>query len=224
MNLKITLMLISAVMLMMLGAGAASAYIGYLMGREALKVVTQPNTNSENNLDRQKPVGGTHKGLTVIEERSVLINVYNHIQQKKQSGKYLEQSSVKKSPPKKPDKQILQSDLFPLSNQSNNVTMAITQARIEGNSVTLDVNLKNESERTVRFLYSFLDVRDEQNRPLSAIADGLPGKLPPNGQNFSGKFIIPATLLENTRKISLTLKDYPEQNLILQLNSVPVAR
>ena len=61
---------------MMLIAGAGSAYIGYFMGREALKVVTQPEIDSDNNLN-QKPLGGKHKGLKLIKERDVLVNVYN---------------------------------------------------------------------------------------------------------------------------------------------------
>jgi hypothetical protein len=61
---------------MMLIAGVGSAYIGYFMGREALKVVTQPEVNSDNNLN-QKPAGGKYKGLKMIEEKDILVKVYN---------------------------------------------------------------------------------------------------------------------------------------------------
>lgn len=224
MNLKVTLLLISAILLMMLGAGGASAYIGYLMGREALKVVTQPDTNSEKSIDRKKPVGGSHKGLTIIDERTILIKVYNQIHHKKKSSSNQEQSSSTKkiSAKVKDSNYTIKPSYFPLKNQSQGVTMEISQARREGNSLMLDVNLKNESSQPVRFLYSFLDVRDEQNHPLSAIAEGLPGEIPANGENFAGKLIIPLVLLDQAQKISLTLEDYPEQRLKLELNSIPV--
>ena len=58
-------------------AGFASSYIGYFMGREALKVVTQPDVNTKDNTLNQKPLGGEHKGLKIIEEQEVLKQVYN---------------------------------------------------------------------------------------------------------------------------------------------------
>lgn len=226
MKSKVTFLLILAILLMMLGAGTASAYIGYLMGREALKVVTQPDTDSEQAIDRKKPLGGSHKGLKIIEEKSILIDVYNYTHQKEQSSSGMEEQSFAKPLAETVTKPSLpiKPEFFPVKDQSGNVTMEVAQAKLEGNSVMLDVNLKNEGSQAVRFLYSFLDVRDEQNRPLSAIADGLPGEIPPNGQTFQGKFIIPVTLLNNSRNISLTLKDYPEQKLTLQLNSIPITR
>ena len=76
MKIRVNLWLPILLFLMMLIAGAGSAYIGYFMGREALKVVTQPEIDSDNNLN-QKPLGGKHKGLKLIKERDVLVNVYN---------------------------------------------------------------------------------------------------------------------------------------------------
>lgn len=222
MKLKVTLSMIFVILLMMLGAGGVSAYIGYLMGREALKAVTQPDTDSEQSINEKKPVGGSHKGLKIIKEKTVLVNVYNRIQQKKASS-YQEQSLIDRdNTPAKPN--LIKPEYFPLQHQSGGVTMEIAQVKREGNSVMLSVNLRNESTKAVRFLYSFLDVRDEQNRPLSAIADGLPGKIPPNGEIFRGRFMIPIILLDNARNVSLTLKDYPEQKLKLELTSIPIAQ
>lgn len=215
MKLKITISLVFVILLMMLGAGGASAYIGYLMGREALKVVTQPDTDSEQSSERKKPPGGSHKGLTIIEENTVLVDVYNHIQQ---NSSYREQSFIEDTL----DRSTASSAYFPLQHRSGGVTMEIAQAKREGNSVALSVNLKNESPKVVRFLYSFLDVRDDRDRPLSAIAEGLPGEIPPNGEIFQGRFIIPIILLDNSRNISLTLRDYPEQKLKLELSSIPI--
>ena len=225
MNLKVTLLFLLAALLLMLGAGGASAYIGYLMGREALKVVTQPDTDSERNLSSQKPIGGSHKGLNIIEERTILVNVYDHIYQKR-SFPYQEQSltSTTVNASKAQKDSSIKPQNFPLTDKSQGVSLEISQAKIEGSSVVLDVNLKNESSQAVRFLYSFLDLRDEDNRPLSAIADGLPGEIPPDGKSYAGEFIIPVTLLNNSQQISLSLQDYPEQRLTLQIDAIPVAR
>ena len=64
-------------------------------------------------------------------------------------------------------------------------------------------------------------MRDDRGRALSAIADGLPGELPANGEKFSGTLRIPTVLLDRSQKISLTLTDYPEQNLELKLKDIP---
>ena len=76
MKIRVNLWLPILLFLMMLIGGSISAYIGYFMGREALKVVTQPEIDSSNNLN-QKPLGGKHKGLKLIKEQDVLVNVYN---------------------------------------------------------------------------------------------------------------------------------------------------
>jgi hypothetical protein len=222
MKLKVTLSMILVILLMMLGAGGASAYMGYLMGREALKAVTQPETDSEQT-NEKKPVGGSHKGLNIIQEKTVLVNVYNFIHQK-QTSSDREQSLIERNKTSEKPNNLIKPESFPLTHRSSGVTMEIAQAKREGNSVTLSVNLKNESTSAVRFLYSFLDVRDEQNRPLSAIADGLPGEIPPNGEIFQGRFMIPVVLLDNAQNVSLTLKDYPEQKLKLELSSIPISQ
>lgn len=223
MNLKVTFLLILSILLIMLGAGGVSAYIGYFMGREALKVVTQPDGSPEQAIDRKKPLGGDHKGLSIIDEQTILANVSNHIN-KKQSladpSNFLEEEPVLNTALQ--GDQILP-DKFPIRTQSEGITIEVIRARKEIRAVALDVSLQNKGDKPIRFLYSFLDVRDEQNRPISAIVDGLPGELPPNERKFQGTFIIPSTLLENSQTVSLSLQDYPEQKINLQLDSIPVA-
>ena len=52
----------------MLVAGGGSAYIGYQMGEEALKGVTQPDANSDQSLKKDRVIG-KYKGLKLISER-----------------------------------------------------------------------------------------------------------------------------------------------------------
>ena len=76
MKVRVNFWLTIFLFLMMLLAGVASSYVGYFMGREALKVVTQPDINSED-VSSDKPLGGKHKGLKIIKEKDILTKVYN---------------------------------------------------------------------------------------------------------------------------------------------------
>lgn len=82
MKIRVNLWLTIFLFLMMLVAGVASSYVGYFMGREALKVVTQPDIDSDDNTRNQKPLGGEYKGLEIIKEKDVLLKVYNIINTK----------------------------------------------------------------------------------------------------------------------------------------------
>ena len=221
MSWKSTLILTSALFLTMLVAGSGSAYISYRIGEEALKGVTQPDVSSDRSLKKEKIVGN-YRGLQLIREREILVNVYNLTH----GTKKFKNTSDKKS--KKKSEQLInfkQNKAFvPIIDKADGVSMEIIQAQQSGNSLLLDVTLKNEGSKAVRFLYSFLDVRDDRGRALSAISDGLPGELPANGKKFHGTLRIPTVLLDNAQKISVTLTDYPEQKLELKLKDIPVIR
>lgn len=75
MKIRVKLWLTIFLFSIMLLASLASLYIGYFMGSEALKVVTQPDINSDNQDLDQKPLGGRHKGLKIIEEDKILQQV-----------------------------------------------------------------------------------------------------------------------------------------------------
>lgn len=82
MKIRVNLWLTVFLFLMMLAGGIASSYIGYFMGREALKVVTQPEIDTQADITRnQKPLGGEHKGLKIIDEKKILTKVYNIVHQ-----------------------------------------------------------------------------------------------------------------------------------------------
>lgn len=228
-NLQSTFVLVFVLLLMMLLGGLVSAYIGFLMGTEALKVVTQPDINTQEPITKNKSRVSSYKGLEIIEEREVLVNVYDHIynQTKKEQDRKSQtsQTQSKSSLVKNQDElESVPSGFVPLKDSSGGVTIEVSQAKFQGDSLILGVNLKNESSNSVRFLYSFMDIKDDQNRTLSAITEGLPGELPANGEEFQGNLIVPLSLLNNSRNISLTLKDYPEQELELKLEKISVIR
>ena len=225
MKFRVSLWLTITLFVMMLSAGIASGCLGYYMGREALKAVTQPDVSSEDPLVKSKPVGGKYKGLKIVNEKAILLKVYNHIHNKDQNRRSHQQVPLKNKANlvERQSEKKINSSLFPLSNQSEGVTLKVENAEFQGGSLLLNLSLKNEGKETVSFLYSFLDVRDDRARPLSAIPDRLPGDLPANGELYSGVLRIPKVLLENTKYISLTMTNYPERTLELKLPQIPIS-
>ena len=105
---------------------------------------------------------------------------------------------------------------------AGSVVMRVLSAQEEGGSVVLAVTLQNNSDRVVRFLYSFLNVTDDAGRAVSASAEGLPGELPPDGQSYQGAIRIPAVFLSGAGSVSVSLSDYPSQTTRLYVPNIPV--
>jgi hypothetical protein len=233
----------------MIAAGSVSGYSAYVLGRGSLKGVTQPDINPTKKLASNKSSSEKPNQLTFVSERDVIVKVYDHIHQ--QGGTAGEDKPDTETDSKK-EKDTEEKDTegtetpanddftkatnsedasfikppidLPIRGKDQDVTMEIVNISQEAGSLSLDVNLKNDGRKSVRFLYSFLDVRDDQDRALSAITDGLPGELPANGESFSGTVKIPTALLEDTQKISLILTDYPDQKLQLKISDIPVVK
>ncbi|MBE9169270.1 hypothetical protein IQ238_17650 [Pleurocapsales cyanobacterium LEGE 06147] len=225
MVLRSTLLLTLAILAMMLTAGTMSAYIGFVIGSQALRAITQPDLSTDRKSNKQQQVDGQHKGLTIIDEKEILSEVENKINVKQKQSRLKQQAKEeKKSVARIQQQQEAESSSFPLRDTAGGVTLEVLQAHRQGDSLLLDVNLKNEGSETVNFLYSFLELKDDRGRFISVIPDNLPGQLPANGQNFTGTLKIPTVLLDNAQSLSLTLTDYPAQKLELKLTNIPVTR
>ncbi|HEY9852281.1 MAG TPA: hypothetical protein V6D28_22600 [Leptolyngbyaceae cyanobacterium] len=229
MKLNSTVALTLILLVLMLGAGFVSGMWGFALGYEALKGVNQPDTRpTARGKNNQDTAPGTQK-LVFLKEADILKSVRVRIQQANQQKQTKAQNtdedsnnSAKSVAETQNSPSSVVNAAFPIISQDRAVTLAIRSVRQQPGSLLLDVSLKNEGSQTIKFLYSFLDVTDNQGRPLSASAEGLPGELPPNGQTFSGTVSIPATVLDGTDKVSLTLTDYPDQQLKLQTAGIPV--
>lgn len=101
--------------------------------------------------------------------------------------------------------------------------MEVLSVRKKGESVLLNVKLKNEGANSVEFLSNRLNVTDDRDRALFATTNGLPPDLPANGKEFSGVVTVPTALWEGARTLSLTLTDYPDGTLQLKIPKIPVA-
>ncbi|MCJ2541645.1 hypothetical protein [Thermostichus vulcanus] len=105
---------------------------------------------------------------------------------------------------------------------SGQVSMQVLSARREGGQVVLNVAMQNNSAETVRFLYSFMNITDDNGRAINALTQGLPGELPPNSQVFQGTIRIPASSLAGSRALSVSLADYPSRRHQLRVSGIPV--
>lgn len=231
MKLNSTVLLTLILLTTMLGAGCISAVWGFTVGHEALKAVTQPDARPTSKIKIRKRKSQQQSAVVMLKEEDILTSVKariegmgKNVKPEKRPQAQNKQSNSKQPPAQ--NTQVAAADVpqpgFPITSQNQGVTLEVASARYSGGALLLKVNFKNEGSKTVRFLYSFLDVMDDQGRALSANTEGLPGELPANGKTFSGVVSIPTFLLDDVKKISLKLTDYPDQQLQLQMSDIPV--
>ncbi|HEY9904944.1 MAG TPA: hypothetical protein V6D43_21340 [Candidatus Sericytochromatia bacterium] len=239
MKFNSTVALTLILLAMMLGAGFVSAMWGFTIGHEALKGVTQPDVRPTKKLAENQQVSLGKEGVPILREEDILVNVNEYIKgkikdSKSENAEEKDNQADKTQSQQKPTPtpSATQASFtttnpslkLPVKSQDRGVTLEVRSATQQGGSLLLNVSLKNDGTNPVRFLYSFLNVTDDQGRALSAITEGLPGELPPNSEAFSGTVSIPTALLEDAKKLSLTLTDYPDQKLQLKMSEIPVAR
>ena len=233
MKINSTVTLTFTLLVMMLGAGVTSGFWSYTLGSTALKGVTQPDVSPTKKLAGDSAEEASAGKSLIIPENEILNKVNSHITKSKNTAKSDSSKTEGDSfiePTNSADDSTLEVKAvdgesqvkLPIKSEDQGVLLEVVNITKKGGSLLLDVNLKNDGVKAVRFLYSFLEVKDEKGRSLSAITDGLPGEVPANNVNFSGTVKIPTALLENAKKLSLTLTDYPDQKLELKLADIPV--
>ena len=232
MKINSTVLLTLTLLILMLGAGSVSAFLGFEMGSSALKGVTTPDGRPTSKFPNSKTNNSQQLGVTLLKEDEILKIVKARIEGKTKaakSEKLEENDEDTRSSRQKPKEQpaVVAEKLqpgFPVTAESEGVTFAVQSVRYSGGDLLMRVNMQNKGSDSVRFLYSFLDVSDEKGRTLSASTEGLPSELPPDSPAVSGTVIIPTALLDDVNKISLSLTDYPAQRLKLEVLNVPVER
>lgn len=218
-------------LLAMCGVGFASATWGFNLGRDALKGVTQPEFNPTQDR-RARASDDPNRDPTQVK----LLDEVTILQQvaAKTSGQSPPAQATTASAPAQPSPSPavtpddpaegtrLTSGQLPKSTVSENVTLTVVGMREQEGSLILEVEMQNKGDRPVQFLYTFLDATDDQGRPLSAIAQGLPGEISAQSDPVRGEISIPTVLLDDVRSINLTLTDYPDQQLQLQLTDLTI--
>jgi hypothetical protein len=228
MVLNSTVVLTLTLLALMFGAGVTSSVYGFTLGREALKGTTQPDVRPSNNASGKAGTPANKDQVSILKEKDILKTVKARTEgrdpDKIAAQNVKDKASPKPATAKKPAPGQNANAKFPMNSRDGGITLEVSAANQRGNSMLLDVTMKNEGSQAVRFLYSFLNVTDNQGRVLSATAEDLPAELPPNGQVFYGTVTIPIALLENAKELSLTLTDYPGQKLQLQIAGIPVPK
>lgn len=230
MVLNSTVVLTLILLTLMFGAGVTSSVWGFTLGREALKGTTQPDVRPSSNAGGKQGTSAKTDQVSILKEKDILKIVKARVEGRDpekiaaQAKAKTDKASSKAATAKKPAAAASPGAKFPMNSRDGGITLEVSGANQRGNSLLLDVSMKNEGSQAVRFLYSFLNVTDNQNRTLSATAEDLPAELPPNGQIFYGTVSIPTALLENAKEVSLTLTDYPGQKLQLQIAGIPIPK
>ncbi|MBW4477976.1 MAG: hypothetical protein KME54_14195 [Tolypothrix brevis GSE-NOS-MK-07-07A] len=231
MKLNSTVLLTLILLTLMLGAGSVSAFWGFTLGSSALKGVTTPDGRPTTKFASSKANSAQHQAVTLLREEEILKVVKSRIEGKSKAAKAKksddedEENTTKPKPQETPTEAEEKPQAgFPITAESEKVTISVQSARYSGGDLLLRVKMQNKGADSVRFLYSFLDVTDDKGRTLSASTDGLPAELPANGPTFSGTVSIPTPLLDDVKSISLALTDYPDQKLKLEVPNIPVER
>ncbi|ARV58252.1 hypothetical protein BZZ01_06040 [Nostocales cyanobacterium HT-58-2] len=234
MKLNSTVLLTLILLILMLGAGSVSAFWGFTLGSAALKGVTAPDARPTTKFTSSKSAKEQHTGLALLREEEILKIVKARIEGKTKTAKSKKQEDddeeINSSKPKQEEKPLAVAEQekpqegFPINTESEGVNLSVQSARFSGGALLLKVKMQNKGKDSVRFLYSFLDVSDDKGRTLSASTDGLPSELPANGPTYSGTVSIPTPLLDDVKRISLALTDYPAQKLRLEVSNIPVQR
>ena len=232
MKFQTTLAFTFLLLLAMFGAGTVSALYGFTVGYEALKGVKQPEGNPSQQLirSRQPDNGETEpaENLEFVSERSIIVSVYDQIQAQE---KELQKATTSATPEKdefieaaEPPAETGDQKTFPLTTSADDVTLEIVSGQLSGNDWLMEVNLQNNGQEAVNFLYNFLEIKTETGRLLSTQMDGLPNEIPANRQKYAGTIRIPAVILDETKTLSLQLQDYPDREISLELSQIPVIR
>ena len=219
MKLNSTVALTLILLVSMVVAGLVSASWGSSLGREALKGITQPDTRPGNNKPGNRAGNSRREELAVLPESDIIANV--KVRMNGGVDKDLKASpAASTKTTSTPDSKAQ----LPMTATSEDVVLEVKSARQKGESLVLTVSLRNGGKQPIRFVYDALNVTDEQGRTLKASTQGLPAELPAASSAFPGTISIPASLLEGVQKVSLSLTDYPDKRLQLQLSNIPLVR
>lgn len=211
-TIGLTLILLAS----MLIAGVLSGVAGTSLGREALKGITQPDTRPNNLANRKGAL--PRNEVLILPEDKIIANVKARVS----GGKVA--AVAAKPVSSEPSNVATAQAKFPLTTESEDVTLEIRSVQQQGDSLVISVGLRNANKDPVKFLYSFLVVKDNQGRTLSANTEGLPSELPADNQVYAGVIRLPIASIDKAEKLSLSLSNYPDQKVQLEAANIPVVR
>ncbi len=223
MKLNSTATFTFVLLFLMVGAGVASSMGGFSLGSQALKGVRQPDSrpNKAGSSDSPKRTLGQAE-ITLLKEEDILKAAKEKVNSSLKAGAKPDPANQKDPLKEAPDSKKVASKQFPYVGKDKKVTIEITAIRRQEDTVIFDLALKNDSSKTVKFLYSFLSITDDQGRLLNGETTGLPPELAPESDRVTGTVKVSSSLLSTASKVSFQLSDYPDQKIQLEVSDVPV--
>jgi len=195
-----------------------TAVIGYYLGRDSLRGVSQPVVNPI--LGNTLSQGGQERP-TILDEAEIIARTEALIAEMSDTSTEREIVPAPANPAA-PEPQPTEQSRLPIVAEDKGVRLEIRSLQSIGPDLVLNVTLKNDSSQGIQFIYTFLEVKDDQGNLLSALTEGLPTDLPAGSDLATGVITIPKSLLANTKTISLRLASYPNQDVQLQAANIPV--
>lgn len=208
-----------------LGLGILSAVLGFLFGHESLKGVTQPDMN---------PFAGgaapqqqfPRQGNFLLKESEILAkveretkNISKPDEPKKPAQEAKDANQKDPAKPSASPSPVTQTSL-PISVQSQGMRLEVRSLSADSDGLTLEVTMQNGGAKEVQFLYDFLDISDNQSLFLSTEVRGLPTKFAPKSESFSGVIKVFGASADSVKWLSLSLADYPDQNIELKIPKI----
>lgn len=223
MKLNSTATFTFALLILMITAGVASSMGGFSLGSAALKGVTQPDSRpnkSSSNANKARSAGQAE--ITLMREDEILKAAKEKVNTSLKAGAKVDPGDSKDKIKEEPDDKKSTAGKFPFTHKDKGVTFEVTASRRQDETVIFDLAIKNDSAETVKFLYSFLTVTDDQGRILSGETTGLPPEFAAGSDRSTGTLKVSSSLLANATKVSLQLSDYPNQKVQLEISDIPV--
>jgi hypothetical protein len=216
----------------MVGIGILSSSWGYALGREALKGITQPDTRPGSSLLNAEAIPPRREAVALLSEEEILADVKAHVTQYTDANRPVVTVTEPQDNPSDAQTPIMEAEesfisatapgQLPVSDEDQGVMFQVLTVRQERDALVLDVSVQNQGDETYRFLYSFMELEDDQGRMFSGNTEGLPTDLRAGDGPFYGTVSLPIALLDGANSLSLSLTDYPDQQLNLQIPQIPL--
>ncbi|WP_233501405.1 DUF3426 domain-containing protein [Acaryochloris thomasi] len=210
----------------MLTIGAVCGLTGYSMGYQSLRGITQPALNPVLNGGGDSSKRRPQQGASLLSEKEIVAKVKTKTRgaKKPTAQKPKPKPSPQESNKEESDKAKKDSkpQSFPVKTEAKGMNLEVRSLSQDEDGLVLNVALQNNSSKPVQFVYTFLDVVDDQGQALLAEAQGLPADFQANSETFYGTIKILDVSGDNIERVSLTLTDYPDQAIKLEALNIPV--
>lgn len=211
--------LLLAVVVLLVGAG--TSVFGFRFGQNALQEVNTPRSVVA---DNRKPLG---KSQGLLRESDILASIAS-LPEVGDAPEVTAEELLEQQEDAAAEDPSLAKLKVDARTSDQEVTLTVDTVAWQGQNLTLQVSLQNRSYKPVRFVFSpafdLLALSDDQGHTLRTFTDGLPGELPDDQEVYKGAIQVPMSELEGAQELNLTLTDYPDREIQLNLRGIPIPK